>query len=201
MRRLVFAVLILAGCSRAPAPPAAAAATVRLSTENRDANAPAVAAFFRRTCLDAAADQGAFEQALRSSGWEVERTQTASSANPINGWQVDRGQLYQSFAEAAPGRRLVDCHVALPAEVAPSVARMDAALRPLIRHASLRLLPHDPEEVSLQWRPTPFEERAVTIGLLEARPDRDAGAGRRGIAIHFSSTPVGLPPGAAAEGR
>ena len=61
---------------------------------------------------------------------------------------------------SAPGRRLVDCHVALPGEVAPSVERMDAALRPLIRHASLRALPHGPQEVSWQWRPNPFEERA-----------------------------------------
>ena len=83
MKRLVFAALILSGCSRSPAPPESAV-TVRLSTENADANAPAVAAFFRRTCLDASADQGAFEQALQSSGWEVERTQIATSANPIN---------------------------------------------------------------------------------------------------------------------
>ena len=200
MRRLVLAVLILSGCSRSPAP-YEPVVTVRLSTENADANAPAVAAFFRRTCLDAAADQGTFEQALQSSGWEVERTQTATSANPINGWQVDQGQLHHSYAEAAPGWRLVDCDVALPAEVAPSVERMDAALRPLIRHPSLRALPHGPQEASWQWRPTPFEERAVTIGLLEARPNRDAAGGRRGIAIHFSSTPVGLPPAPAGDGR
>jgi hypothetical protein len=197
MRRLVLASLALAGCSEPVSAPVEPVVTVRLSTENADANAPAVAAFFRRTCLDAAADQAAFEQALESSGWEVERTQAATPANPINGWQVDQGQLYQSFAEVGPGQRLVDCHVALPGAVAPSVARMEAALRPLVRHPSLRPLPHGPQEVSWQWRPTPFEERVVTIGPLEARLNRGGAGGRPGITIHFASTPVGAPPASA----
>lgn len=201
MRRLVLASLALAGCSEPVSAPPEPVVTVRLSTQNADANAPAVAAFFRRTCLDASADQGAFEQALESSGWEVERTQAATSTNPINGWQVDQGQLYQSFAEVGPGQRLVDCHVALPGTVAPSVARMEAALRPLVRHPSLRPLPHGPQEVSWQWRPSPFEERVVTIGLLEARLNRGAPGGRPGITIHFASTPASVPPAPSGDGR
>lgn len=203
MRRAVYAcplvALAIAACSRAPTPPPAPPVTVRLSIESPDGNAPAVAAFFRRTCLDASGDLGAFERALQTSGWEVERTQVASASNPVNGWQVDRGQLYHSVAEGGRGLRLIDCHLALEGPVAPGVERMRAALRPLIRHASLGSLPNRPNEVGWRWQPSPGEERTLTVGLVEA--GTGAAPGRRGIAIHFASTPLmaqAPPPG---EGR
>lgn len=187
MRRLAgcaLTALALAGCSRAPDTPGAPPVTVRLSTENPQGNAGAIAAFFKRTCLDASGDQGAFDTALQGAGWEVVRTQSASSANPINGWQIDHGQIYQSLAEVGRGQRLVDCHIALDAAVSPSVEAMRAALRPLIRDASLRARPGDPGEIGWQWRPRPTQENLLTISIA------GAAEGRPGLAIHYASTPV-----------
>jgi hypothetical protein len=176
--------LALAACSRAPDMPGSPSATVRLSTENPQGNAAAIAAFFKRTCLDASGNQGAFDTALQSAGWEVVRTQSASSGNPINGWQIDHGQVYQSLAEVGGGRRLVDCHIALDAAVSPSVETMGAALRPLIRDASLRARPGDAGEIGWQWRPRPTQENILTISIA------GAAEGRPGLAIHYASTPV-----------
>jgi hypothetical protein len=182
-----LAVLALAACSRAPEMPGGPTATVRLSTENPQGNAAAIAAFFKRTCLDASANQGAFDTALQSAGWEVVRTQSANSGNPINGWQIDHGQVYQSLAEVGGGQRLVDCHIALDAAVSPSVEAMRAALRPLIRDASLSARPGEAGEVGWQWRPRPAQESVLTISMA------GAAEGRPGLALHYASTPV-LPP-------
>jgi hypothetical protein len=178
-RLAIFALIALAGCSRGPEVPKAREVTVRLSSENPQGNAPAIAAFFKKTCLDASGDQGAFDIALQSTGWEVVRLQSANAASPINGWQVDHGQLYQSLAEVGRGQRLIDCHIALDPVVSPSVAAMRAALRPLIRDPSLRAPSGDGQQVRWRWRPRPDAENELTVG-----------SGPSGLALHFSSTPA-----------
>jgi len=179
MRIALLAFFALAACQRAPEVPKAPAVTVRLSSENPQGNAAAIATFFKKTCLDASGDQGAFDIALRSAGWEVVRVQTANADSPINGWQIAHGQLYQSLAEVSRGQRLIDCHIALDPAVSPSVEAVRDALRPMIRDASLRAAPGDARQVRWQWRPRPDAENVLTIG-----------AGPSGLAIHFASTPA-----------
>ena len=198
VRRLVLAglpALVASGCSE-PAPPAVAPeAIVHLSPENPDANAPAIAAFFRQTCLDASGDPGVFAAALQGSGWGHEQTQAASSAMPIAAWRLDHGELVRSALSLAPGASFIDCQLTLDPEVAPSVERMRDALRPLVRHASLRVISAGPPQVKWQWQPGPREERDLTIGVIAAGQVGNRMAGRPGLTIHFGASEAApLPP-------
>jgi len=189
-----LAALALFGCSEPVRPPPEPAITVRLSTSDPDANAPAVAAFFRRTCLDASGDPGAFELAVQGSGWDVEKIRAADAANPVNSWRIGEGRVYYSRVEVGRGVRVVDCHVELDGRVAPSVERMRAALRPLVG-ASAREARGGPQDVSWRWRSNPDEERALTVGLSAAGSRTGAAAaGRSGVAIHFATTLADAQP-------
>ena len=204
VRRLVLAglpVLVASGCSE-PAPPAVAPeAIVHLSPENPDANAPAVAAFFRQTCLDASGNPGDFAAALQGSGWGHEQTQAASSAMPIAAWRLDHGEIVRSALAPAPGVNFVDCELTLEPEVAPSLERMRDALRPMLSHPSLRVISAGPLEAKWQWRPTAREERDVRIRVVPARAGGNRAPARPGLAIRLamSDAPPAPPPPAEIE--
>jgi hypothetical protein len=193
-----LAAFALFGCSEPVRPPPEPAVTVRLSSDNPDSNAAAIADFVRRTCLEASGDPGAFELAVQGSGWDYEKIRSADAANPVNAWRIGEGRLFYSRVEVGPGVRVVDCHVELDSHVAPSVERMRAALRPLLADRSVREARGGAQEVGWQWRPSPDEERALTIAVPAApRRGGAAAAGRRGIAIHFATTPAVAPEAAA----
>ncbi|HYN45342.1 MAG TPA: hypothetical protein VES64_01485 [Allosphingosinicella sp.] len=189
-----LAALIAAGCSQSPRPPAPPAVTVHLSTGNADSNAPAVAAFFRRTCIEASADADAFAAALQGSGWAHEQIQVASAAMPIAAWRLDHGELVRSDLSLAPGGKFIDCELTLDADVAPSLARMRDTLRPIVSNRSLRQIGGDPRQVKWQWRPTPREERNLTIGVAAAGPRASRASATPGLRIHLGASEVPPPP-------
>ena len=186
-RRHLAALAALAafGCSQPGPPSAAPQASVHLSSDNPDANAPAIAAFFRRTCLEASGDSGAFAAALHSSGWGHEQVQAASGAIPIAGWRLDHGELVRSALSVAPGADFIDCQLRLEPAVAPSLERMRDTLRPIVSHPSLREISGGPPQVKWQWRTGPREERDLTIGTVAAAQGGNRTAGRPGLTIHF----------------
>jgi hypothetical protein len=192
--RVALALLLMPACSEPAAPPAPPRAAVELSSDNPDSNAPAVAAFFRRTCLDASADSSAFTAALRAAGWAHEQIQAASSAMPIAAWRLDHGELVRSEVSLGPGANFVDCQLTLDVAVAPSLARMRDAIRPVIRHASLREIGGREPEMKWQWRPGPRQERDLTIGPAPSGASRGGRAGRTGLTIHFASSEAPAPP-------
>ncbi len=185
---------VLIGCSQPsePSQPAAPAATVRLATGNADANAPAIAALFRQTCLEAGSDPGTLAAALQNSGWEHEQVQTASAALPIAAWRLDHGELVHSAFSPGPGANFIDCQLAIDAEVAPSLTRMRDALRPLVRHPSLRRISDDAPQVKWQWQAGPREQLDLTISPPAARRSGSRPGGRPRLAIHFGRS-VGPP--------
>jgi len=184
---LLAAFAALAACSEPAPPPAAPLATVRLSTENPDANAAAVAAFVRRTCLDTAGDAGALAAAVQGSGWNYEQVPAADPAMSISLWRLDHGELVHALVEVAPGARIVDCQVELEGAVAPSIASMRAALGPVIRQPSMRELGPNPAEVGWQWRQAGNQEWRLTIGPPPRRRAA-APANRPAVAIHAAVT-------------
>ena len=193
-----LAALAVLGCSEGDeAATAPNANTVRLSTDHPDTNAPAIAAFFRATCIDAGGDAGAFASALQASGWENELAQPASEAMPIAAWQLDNGELVRSELSLAPGSNFVDCQLTLDAAAAPGLERMRDALRPMIGHPSRREISAGPPTAKWQWRPGPREERELTIELAAAARGGGAAAARRGLEIHLRAT-EGDPPQAPA---
>lgn len=187
----------LAACSEPPAIPAAPAATVRLSTQTPDANAPVVAAFVRRTCLDAGAESGALAAALAGSGWSFEPLPAPDASTQISLWRLDHGELIHSLVELQPGARFTDCRVELDAATAPSVEATRDALRPLIRQPSLREVSPDPPEVRWKWQPRPGEEWQLTIRAAAAPAGAGEAPTRRGITIHAAVTQT--PPGPPSE--
>jgi hypothetical protein len=186
------AALAAAGCSDSAPPSVGAEATVHLVSEAPDANAAAIATFFRRTCLEAGGDPAALAAALHESGWAYEQVQAPSGAMPIAAWRLDNGELVHSVFSAGPGADFVDCQLALDAEVAPGLTRMRDALRPSLRHPSLRQVSGGPPEVKWQWQPAPRERRDLTIGPATSGAGRTLAARPR-LAIHLGSSVVAPP--------
>ena len=196
---LLAALAPLAACSGPAAPPPPPAPTVRLSSETPDANAPAVAAFIRRTCLDAGAEPAALAEALHGSGWSFEQLPAAGAETPISLWRLDHGELIHSLVQLEPGASFIDCRVELDGAVAPSIETVRDALRPLVRERSLRELSGDPPERRWQWEPSAGEEWQLTIRPTAARPGAAVAPARRGITIHTAITRTPPRPPAAIE--
>jgi len=190
-RLAALAALAAFGCSEpTPPPPAAggAGAAVRLSSENLDSNAAAVAAFFRRTCIDASADSGAFAAALQGSGWEPEQLRGASEAVPIAAWRLGHGEIVRSELSLGPGSSFIDCELRLDADVSPSLERMRDTLRPLLGQPSLREISAGPPQVKWQWRANEREERDLTIEFAAAAgPGGNTIRARPGLVLHYGS--------------
>jgi hypothetical protein len=191
--------LFALGCSEPTVTPAPKEPAVHLSTENPDSNAPAVAAFFRRTCLETSGDPGAFAAALEAAGWEHEQVQAAVDPMPIAAWRLDHGEIVRSALAPAPGVNFVDCELTLEPEVAPSLERMRDALRPMLSHASLRVISAGPPEAKWQWRPTPREERDVRIRIVPARATANRAPARPGLAIRLATSDAPPAPALPAE--
>jgi hypothetical protein len=179
--------------------PAPKEAAVRLSTENPDSNAPAVAAFFRRTCLETSGDSGAFAAALEGAGWEHEQVQAAVDPMPIAAWRLDHGEIVRSALAPAPGVNFVDCELTLEPEVAPSLERMRDALRPMLSHPSLREISAGPPEAKWQWRPTARQELDVRIRIVPARATGNRAPARPGLTIRLAMSDAPPAPPLPAE--
>jgi hypothetical protein len=187
------------GCSEPPPPPAASGPVVSLSTDNPEANAAAIATFFRKTCLDSSGDAGAFTAALQNSGWEPEQVQVASSTMPIAAWRLDHGDIVRSAISLGPGTNFIDCELELDAEVAPSLGRMSGLLRPIINQPSLREMGGGPTEVKWRWRAGPREERELTIGRAATGPGSNEAGDRPRLSLHLGTTETNPPPSPAAN--
>jgi hypothetical protein len=172
---------------------------VRLSTENREANAAAIAAFFRRTCIDASADAGTFATALQGSGWEAEQLQGASTVMPIAAWRLSHGEIVRSELSIGPGAGVVDCELRLDADVSPSLERMRDTLRPLLGQPSLREVSAGPPQVKWRWRANAREERDLTIEFAAAGQGGNAMQARPGLVLHFGSAQAPPAPPVPAE--
>lgn len=176
-------VVAAGGCSDRSRQPAAQAPAVRLSTENRDGNATAIAELVRRTCLAAIGDPGALAAAIDDSGWTAEPV-TAGGGNAPAVWRLDYGEIVH-IAMAAPGGRFGDCVIALDPEFAPRPEKMRDALAPILGPQAQLRSAGDPAPIMWQWRPAPDEERRLTIGARLAGQD---GRGvRPGLSIHLAS--------------
>lgn len=175
------------GCSQPAPPPAAAGTPVHLSTQNRDANAAAIAAFFRQTCIDASADAAAFTAALQASGWEPEQLQGAQTVMPIAAWRLGHGEIVRSELSLGPDAGVVDCELRLDAEVSPSLERMRDTLRPLLGQPSLRELSAGPPQVKWRWRANQREDRDLTIEFAAAGQGGNAMQARPGLVLHYGS--------------
>ncbi|HKR24731.1 MAG TPA: hypothetical protein VJS15_05695 [Allosphingosinicella sp.] len=181
--------LLLAGCSQPPEPDAPPAATVRLSTGNADSNGAAIAAFVRKTCLDAVNDPAAFDDAVEAAGWGAE-VDPAAGGGALTIWQLEHGALvYSAIPIEVAGSRMRDCQVTLDAAVAPTIERMRAALAPLVRHQTLRLRA-EPTRIVWQWRPSQLEERVLTLAPAPTRPGRAGVPGRQTLSIHVATTEI-----------
>ncbi|MEA3046804.1 MAG: hypothetical protein QOJ53_1136 [Sphingomonadales bacterium] len=196
---VVLAALAMLGCSEPAPPPAASAPAVRLSSQNPDANAAAIAALFRRTCIDAGADAGAFAAALQASGWAPEQLQGASTVMPIAAWRLSHGEIVRSELSIGPGVGVVDCELRLDADVSPSLERMRDTLRPLLGQPSLREVSAGPPQVKWRWRANEREERDLTIEFAAAGQSGNAMQGRPGLVLHYGSAQAPPAPPVPAE--
>ena len=183
---------LLAGCSQPSEPsepPTPAPARIRLSTSNADANGAAIAAFVRKTCIDAVNDPGAFDDAVEAAGWAVEND-PAAGGGALTIWRLEHGELvYSAIPIELAGSRMRDCQVTIDAAAAPTLARMRAALTPHVRGPSLRVTT-TPARIVWQWQPGPLEERRLTLGAAATRPGRRAVRGRQTLSIHVATTEI-----------
>lgn len=185
-------VLLLAGCSQPSEPsepPTPPAPRVRLSIGDANSNGAAIAAFVRRTCLDAVGDPAAFNDAVEAAGWGAQ-SDPAAGGGALTIWHLEHGELvYSAIPIELAGSRMRDCQVTIDAAAAPTLARMRSALAPHVRGPSLRVT-SEQARIVWQWQPGPLEERRMTLAAAAARPGRRAVRGRQTLSIHVATTEI-----------
>ncbi|HYI64796.1 MAG TPA: hypothetical protein VEW71_07935 [Allosphingosinicella sp.] len=183
-----LAALTLLSCSE-PRAPALPPAGISLSTENPDSNAPAIAALLGQTCIEAIADPRAFAAAVQASGWEAEQSPVPGGGTEISLWRLAHGRIiYSAFGAEATGRSVRDCQIGIDGEAAPSLARLRQAVRPIVRHPSLREEEGERSRIVFRWRPGPLEERVLTISPNPVSPGASQGEERPGVTIQVGVT-------------
>lgn len=189
---LAVAALALPACSR-EAREAPEAPRVRLSTENPDGNARAVAEFARDVCIAHIGDPGAIAEAVEAKRWPAEEN-VASAGQLVTVRDLEHGRIaYSAIPFSAPGGRFDDCQIELDGAVAPSLARVRPLLERALRGFEPELKAGGADRVEWSWRVPPSGERQLSI----AASAPSGGATRPGLVIHVSSADYTL--GAAAS--
>jgi len=152
---LAIAAALLASCARTGQRPLPA-----LSTTGRYDNAPILAEFVRRACVDAAADPRHVTQILDEIGWKRTRTATSKNDGELSLWQWPHVQLVRAITPVTEREENVwSCQVAVDGTIAPRINRMETSLRRDVgnRHVFAS------EPGDWRWRPSVFTEGHISV--------------------------------------
>ena len=122
---LALGAVLLASCARTGQAPLPA-----LSTTGHYDNAPILAAFVRRACVDTAADPRHAGQILDELGWKRRRTALGREEGELSLWEWPHVQLVRAVTPVtAREEQSWSCQVAIDGAVAPQINRMETSLR------------------------------------------------------------------------
>jgi len=131
-----------------------------LSTSGRYDNAPILADFVRRVCVDASADPRHAAQIIEETGWKGRRTARGKNEGELSLWQWPHVQLVRALTPVTAREDNVwTCQVEIDAAVAPQINRMETSLRRDVgNHGVFGSQPGD-----WHWKPSIFTEAHITV--------------------------------------
>ena len=152
---LALGTVLLGACARTGQKPLPA-----LSTKDRFGNAPVVAAFVRRACVDASADPRHAVQIIGDTGWKFRQVQRGNDEGELNMWRLPYVQLAR--AQTPIGAREADvwtCDVEVDGAVAPEIDRMETSLRHDVGNRDV----FDSGPGDWHWKPSIFTEGHISV--------------------------------------
>jgi hypothetical protein len=152
---LTIGAALLASCARPGQAPLPA-----LSTTGRYDNAPILADFVRRVCIDASADPRHVTQILDETGWKRNRTAMGKNEGDLSLWQWPHVQLVRAVTPVSEREENVwSCQVAVDGTVAPQINRMETSLRRDVGNRHV----FDSEPGDWHWKPSIFTEGHISV--------------------------------------
>jgi len=137
-----------------------------LSTSGRYDNAPILADFVRRVCVDASADPRHATQIIEETGWKGRQTAQSKAEGELSVWQWPHIQLARAMTPVTAREDDVwTCQVAVDAAVAPQISRMETSLRRLV--GNRRVFGSQPGD--WHWKPSLLTEGHITVDQGKAR--------------------------------
>jgi hypothetical protein len=122
---LAMGAALLASCARTGQKPLPA-----LSTNSQYDNAPILAEFVRRACVDASADPRHVGQILDETGWKRRQAAMGRNEGDLSLWQWPHVQLARAITPVTAREDNVwSCQVEVDGAVAPQINRMETSLR------------------------------------------------------------------------
>lgn len=146
---------MLASCARTGQKPLAA-----LSITGRYDNAPILADFVRRACVDASADPRHVTQILDEIGWKRRRTVMGKNEGDLSLWQWPHVQLVRAVTPVTDREENVwSCQVAVDGAAAPQINRMETSLRRDVGNRKV----FGSEPGDWHWKPSIFTEGHISL--------------------------------------
>jgi hypothetical protein len=152
---LAMGAALLASCART-----GQNALPALSTSGRYDNAPILAEFVRRVCIDASADSKHAAQIINETGWKPRLIQQGKAEGELNMWQLPHVQLVR--AQTPISAREADvwtCDVEIDGRVAPQVNRMETSLRRDVGNRDV----FGSQPGDWHWKPSIFTEGHISV--------------------------------------
>jgi len=131
-----------------------------LSTSGRYDNAPVLAEFVRRVCIDASADPRHAAQIIDEIGWKRRQTAQGKDEGDLSLWQWPHVQLVRAVTPVTAREDNVwSCQVTIDGMVAPQINRMETSLRRDV--GNRRVFASEPGD--WHWRPSIFTEGHISV--------------------------------------
>jgi len=132
----------------------------RLSTSDRYASAPILAAFVKRACVDTTAYSADFTEMLDHTGWRHRQTAHGRTPDELSMWELPHVQLVHAATPVTAGQeRVWTCEVAVDGKVAPQINRMETSLRRDV--GNRRVFASQPGD--WHWKPSILTEAHLTV--------------------------------------
>ena len=152
---LTVGTALLASCARTGQNPLAA-----LSTTGRYDNAPVLAEFVRRACVDASAEPKHAAQIIDEIGWKRRQTAQGKGEGELSMWQWPHVQLVRAMTPVTAREEDVwSCQVAVDGAVAPQINRMETSLRRDVGNRGV----FQSQPGDWHWKPSLFAEGHIVV--------------------------------------
>ena len=160
---LAVGAVLLASCART-----GQSALPALSTTGRYDNAPILAEFVRRACVDASADARHSAQIIDELGWKRTQSAPGKEQGDLSMWQWPHVALVRAATPVDSREEDVwSCQAEIDGSVAPQINRMETSLRRDV--GNRRVFGSQPGD--WHWKPSMITEGHITVGRGRSGPD------------------------------
>lgn len=160
---LAAGAILLAACARTGQPALSA-----LSITGRYDNAPILADFVRRACVDASADPRHAAQIMDEIGWKRRQTAIGREQGDLSMWQWPHVALVRAATPVDSREEDVwSCQVEIDGTVAPQINRLETSLRRDV--GNRRVFGSQPGD--WHWKPSILTEGHISVARGRSGPD------------------------------